>query len=297
MMNAILPMLATSASPFDSRDYVFEVKWDGVRALAAVEKNGWRLWGRELADYGGRYPELEVLRSLPPGTIVDGELVVFQENRPNLNAILRRHQLVYPAQVRRASRQMRVNYVLFDILHYRSKPLMREPLTYRRSLLANVLTEINAPELVFSEGVAEFGKAFFEQVVAKDHEGVMAKHRNSRYLPGTRSGAWKKIKPTQVLPCVIIGYILGEEGVQSILVATAHDGPLRYVGQIACGFSRQSRIDLLRLLSRRKRKLSIVACSKQAIWVEPEHYCRVRFLRWTPNGRMRGASFAGLIEE
>jgi bifunctional non-homologous end joining protein LigD len=90
MMNPILPMLATSASPFDSKDYVFEVKWDGVRALAAVEKTGWRLWGRELADYRGRYPELDVLRSLPPGTIVDGELVVFQENRPNLDAILRR---------------------------------------------------------------------------------------------------------------------------------------------------------------------------------------------------------------
>jgi bifunctional non-homologous end joining protein LigD len=236
------------------------------------KKNGWRLWGRELADYGGRYPELEVLRSLAPGTIVDGELVVFQEDRPNLNGILRR-------------------------LHYRGKPLLQEPLTYRRSLLANVLTEINAPELVFSEGVAEFGKAFFEQVVAKDHEGVMAKHRSSRYLPGTRSSAWKKIKPTRMLPCVIICYTLGGEGVQSMLVASAHDGPLRYAGQVTCGFSRQSRIDLLRLLNRRRRKLSVVTCSKKAIWVEPELYCRVRFLRWTPNGRLRGASFAGLIKE
>jgi ATP-dependent DNA ligase len=137
MMNPIPPMLATSASPFDSSEYIFEVKWDGVRALAAVEKSGWRLWGRELADYGGRYPELEVLRGLPAGTIVDGELVVVQENRPNLNAILRRRQLANPAQVRHASRQTHVHYVLFDILHYRSKPLMQEALTYRRSLLAN----------------------------------------------------------------------------------------------------------------------------------------------------------------
>jgi bifunctional non-homologous end joining protein LigD len=147
MTNAILPMLATSASPFDSRDYVFDVKRDGVRALAAVEKNGWGLWGRELADYGGRYPELEVLRGLPPGTIVDGELVVFEENRPSLNAILRRHQLSHPAQVRRASGQTPVHYVLFDILHYRGKPLLQEPLTFRRSLLANVLTETALSEL------------------------------------------------------------------------------------------------------------------------------------------------------
>jgi bifunctional non-homologous end joining protein LigD len=157
------------------------------------------------------------------------------------------------------------------------------------------LTEINAPELVYSDGISEFGQAFFEQAVAKGHEGVMAKHRSSRYLPGKRSGAWKKIKPTRLLPCVIIGYTACWEGVQSILVASAHDGVLRYVGQITSGFTQQTRIDLLRLLSRRRRETPVVTCSKQAIWVEPEHYCRVRFLQWTPNGRMRGASFAGLI--
>ena len=92
---------------------------------------------------------------------------------------------------------------------------MQEPLTYRRSLLANVLAAINAPELVYSDGVAEFGQAFFEQAVAKGHEGVMAKHRSSRYLPGKRSSAWKKIKPTQVLPCVIIGYTMGGDGFQA----------------------------------------------------------------------------------
>jgi ATP-dependent DNA ligase len=198
--------------------------------------------------------------------------------------------------VRHASRQTPAHYVLFDILYHRGQSLLQEALTNRRSLLASVLTEVNALELVYSESVAEFGQTFFEQAVAKGHEGVMAKHRSSRYLPGKRSSAWKKIKPSQVLPCVIIGYTLGGEGVQSVLVASAHDSVLRYVGQITCGFSQQSRIDLLRLLSRRRRESSIVACLKPAIWVEPEHYCRVKFLRWTPNGRMRGASFAGLIK-
>ena len=93
MMDPLLPMLATSASPFDSCDYVFEVKWDGVRALAAVDKERWRLWGRELANYDGRYPELDVLRRLPAGTIVDGELVASQDNRADLQAILRRHPM------------------------------------------------------------------------------------------------------------------------------------------------------------------------------------------------------------
>ena len=77
MLPRLLPMLAVPAAPFDSSEYSFEVKWDGIRALAAVETAGWRLWGRERADYTARYPELDVLRRLPAGTLVDGELVAF----------------------------------------------------------------------------------------------------------------------------------------------------------------------------------------------------------------------------
>ena len=71
MLPQVLPMLAVAAEPFDSPAYSFEIKWDGVRALAAVEGRGWRLWGRELTDYTARYPELNVLRRLPAGTLVE----------------------------------------------------------------------------------------------------------------------------------------------------------------------------------------------------------------------------------
>jgi ATP-dependent DNA ligase len=91
MIQPILPMLATSAQPFDSDAFFFEVKWDGVRALAAVEGDRWLLWGRELTDYTERYPELDGLRLLPPGTVVDGELVLLRDGRPDLQALLRRH--------------------------------------------------------------------------------------------------------------------------------------------------------------------------------------------------------------
>ena len=295
MIEPVLPMLATSAAPFDSSAYEFEVKWDGVRALAAVEGNRWRLWGRELADYGGRYPELEVLRRFPSGTVVDGELVMFQGNRADLNAVLRRHQMTHPGRIRHASRQQPVRFVLFDILHHHGRPLLQEPLSQRRSVLAELLTKIDAPALMFSEGTAEFGRSFFERMVAEGHEGVMAKHQTSRYLPGRRSAAWKKIKPTDVLPCVIIGYTRSREGIHSLLVASMHHGPLHYVGQITSGFSDRMKIDLERRLAQRRRHRPVVACPRQALWVEPDLYCRVRFQHWTPRGRLRGASFAGLL--
>ena len=96
MTTKFLPMLAVRGEPFDSPQHLFEIKWDGVRAVAAVEGGRWQVWGRDLADYQLRYPELEVLGRLPGGTVLDGELVVLQNGRPTLENILRRHQLPSP---------------------------------------------------------------------------------------------------------------------------------------------------------------------------------------------------------
>ncbi len=118
MKRLLLPMLATAAAPFDGEDYLFEVKWDGVRALAASEAAGrWRLWGRTGADYTTRYAELAVLARLPAGTVVDGELVVLRDGRADFSALLRRHQRQRPELLRAAGcpGQPAVCYVLFAV--------------------------------------------------------------------------------------------------------------------------------------------------------------------------------------
>jgi bifunctional non-homologous end joining protein LigD len=126
-------MLAVPAAPFDSPEYSFEYKWDGIRALAAVETAGWRLWGRQLADYTTRYPELDVLRRLPAGTLVDGELVACDaDGRPDLPRLLRRHGLADPWRIRQAQRWCPVWYVLFDVLYHAGRCLVQEPLARRR---------------------------------------------------------------------------------------------------------------------------------------------------------------------
>src|SRR5215468_3187801 len=114
MLPRVLPMLAVAAEPFDAPDYSFEIKYDGVRALAAVEEGGWRLWGRERADYTTRYSELDGLRRLPAGTLVDGEVVAFDPaGRPDLRQLLRRHGLTDLWRIRRACHWCPVRYVLF----------------------------------------------------------------------------------------------------------------------------------------------------------------------------------------
>jgi bifunctional non-homologous end joining protein LigD len=99
MNERLLPMLAVRGEPFASPEWLFEVKWNGVRALAARTSGGWQLWGRNRVDYGGRYPELDVLRSLPPGTVLDGELVLLSDRLPDLEGVLARHQLTRAAHI------------------------------------------------------------------------------------------------------------------------------------------------------------------------------------------------------
>jgi ATP-dependent DNA ligase len=189
-------MLAVAAEPFDSPQYCFEIKYDGVRALAAVDEIGWRLWGRERADYTARYPELGVLRRLPAGTLVDGELVAFDaDGRHHLRRLLRRHGLADLWRIRQARQWCPVRYVLFDLLYHRGRCLMREPLFRRREILAELCEKYSVSQVEFSPAVIGTGVAFYHQVVTAGHEGVVAKLLRSPYRPGKRSVTWKKIKP------------------------------------------------------------------------------------------------------
>src|SRR5262249_38350310 len=196
MLPQVMPMLAVAAKPFDSREYSFEIKYDGVRALAAVDEMGLGVWGRERADYTTRYPELDILRRLPSGTLVDGELVAFDaDGRPDLRQLLRRHGLTDPWRIRQSRHWCPVQYVVFDLLYYAGDCLMREPLVRRREMLADVCEKLDVPEVEFSHAVIDTGMTLYQQVVAAGHEGVVAKQARSAYRPGKRSVAGKKIKP------------------------------------------------------------------------------------------------------
>jgi ATP-dependent DNA ligase len=198
MLPRLLPMLAVPSAPFDSPDYLFEIKWDGVRALLASDGDGWRLWGRGGVDYTLRYPELDVLCSaLPVGTVLDGELVVWQDGRPHLAALLRRHGLTDPFRLRQAGRWCPVQYVAFDLLYQAGRSQLHAPLEQRRAGLAELCSGLSHLPLGFSAGVVGSGQALYAQALAAGHEGVVAKLRNSIYRCGQRSPTWRKIKPSK----------------------------------------------------------------------------------------------------
>ncbi len=224
MMEPLTPMLAVAAEPFDSPDYLFEIKWDGIRGLALVQQRSWRLWGRGETEYAERYPELDVLQQLPPGTILDGELVRLRGGKADFAAVLRRHQLTGSRKIRWAAQHEPVTYVVFDLLQIRGRSLIRQTLRDRRRRLEELLSTASTECLLFSQGVEQTGQSFFDHVVAQGHEGVMAKRLDSRYLPGKRAASWRKIKPRQQVVCVVIGYRSNRHGGHELAPAGCTQG-------------------------------------------------------------------------
>jgi ATP-dependent DNA ligase len=126
-------MLATSVAAFDDPGTLFEVKWDGVRALTAVTKHARRTWGRDLVDYTDRYPELDALQAMPAGTILDGELVALRDGRPDFHALMARRHSRRPSRL--PYRLEPAQYVVFDLLQLGTRSLLDRPLRERRAIL------------------------------------------------------------------------------------------------------------------------------------------------------------------
>jgi ATP-dependent DNA ligase len=229
--------------------------------------------------------------------VLDGELVLLRSGRADLQELMRRHQLASARKIQEASRRLPATYMVFDLVYHGGQPLLGRPLIERRERLTELMGQHPDQGLVLSAGIAGSGRTFFDKVVEQGHEGVMAKHLQSRYLPGRRVQAWRKIKPFQSIPCVIIGYAPSRQGIHSLLVAATVQGVLQYVAELTSGFSQDQRWHLARLLQTRLRPEPVVPCArKRAIWIEPDVFCQVRFLEWTPHSRLRGAHFRSLLD-
>lgn len=195
MLGLIKPMLAATATePFDSNDYFFEVKWDGIRCLAFIDAGGVRLQSRRLSEITAQFPELGSLRSIPNGTVLDGELIILESGKPSLLRIQQRMHLQDRVRVHLLSELSPAVFMVFDVLYAHGKSVMMQSLACRRHILAYLLCELDGANVKMTEGVLGAGIEYFAAVQRMGLEGVMAKRLDGRYLVGRRSGNWKKIK-------------------------------------------------------------------------------------------------------
>ena len=294
----IEPMHPRLGKPFQSERYAYEVKWDGVRALAFRERDGHRLVNRRRADATPRYPELACLARLPAGTVVDGEIIVLRDGVPDFASILRRDLQRSSRKARLLAQELPSTLVVFDVLYAGFRSVMNQPLEKRRALAKEVVEQCTAPAVQFSEALDGDCEAVYRTVCDRGLEGIVAKRLGSRYLPGKRSEAWIKMKRRQPAVCVIIGFRpAGRHDFQSLLVATEQNGRVRYLGQVGTGFPDRLRERLNGLLRDRVQPTPEVPCrARGAVWVSPDLFCRIGYLERMASGELRASAFEGLID-
>lgn len=291
-------MLARIGPAFDSPDFLFEIKWDGTRAMTFRDARGYRLQNRRHRSQKERYPELDCLRALPAGTVIDGEIVVLQKGKPTFEGMLRREQAHTIHKVAAAARAWPATYVVFDLLYEKYGSVMNQPCSQRRERLREIIRKLDVPCVAMSEGVVGTGVAYFEQAVKMELEGIVAKRLSSPYLPGLRTDHWIKCKRRQELVCGIIGYQLSDDGhdLRSLIIAGEVEDEIRCLGKVGTGLNEKMRKDLLVRLANLHARTTGLQCDVKGIWVKPELFCRVSYLEVTPAGQLRAPVFEGLVE-
>jgi bifunctional non-homologous end joining protein LigD len=306
----LVPMMAsTGPLPVDRSGepgrWSYEVKWDGVRVLVAVEDGRVRLTSRNGNDVTGSYPELRGLGRQLGSTraLLDGEVVAFRDGRPDFGLLQSRMHVGRPGAA--LLQATPVTLVLFDLLHLDGSSLLDRPYDDRRAALEALA--LDGPHWSVPPAFAGDGQAVLDATRAQGMEGVVAKRRDSRYEPGRRSECWVKAKHVRRQSAVIVGWKPGEGGrsgrIGSLLLGVRGAGGLEFAGHVGTGFTAATlRLlgDRLALLRRDTSPLSGEVPrehARAAIWVEPTLVCDVDFIDWTRDGKLRHPSYKGLRDD
>jgi bifunctional non-homologous end joining protein LigD len=289
MPTAINPMLATSVDdPFDDPEWLYEIKWDGYRAIAFISKGKVRLVSRNQNDLTAQYSELHSIPSFIKAdtAILDGEIAALDDAGRSSFSLMQQRTGIRQGGRRVASRgDIQVLYYVFDLLYLDGYDLRRVPLEQRKEILRQI-TDVSG-HVRYSEHFSQ-GKGLFDVAKQKGLEGILAKRRNSIYEE-RRTREWLKIKITQTVDCVIGGYTdpEGSREYFGSIVLGLYDkkGNLVHVGQAGTGFDHAMLKEISKILKKRDTKVSPFPQGVEALrtvhWVKPELVAEIKFTEWT----------------
>jgi bifunctional non-homologous end joining protein LigD len=297
------PMLATLAErPFSDPNWLFEIKWDGVRALAWIDEGTLTLRSRNAIDITKRYPELAGLPAeLAAGqAVLDGEIVALDERRHSDFGLLQERMHVRVPSANLISR-IPVIYYVFDLLYCDGYDLREAPLLERKQLLQKLLR--TSDRFRYSDHQVEHGKELFRLAEENGLEGILAKRIDGRYV-SERSASWLKLKITKTVDAVIGGWTEARTPalpLGSLLLGLYEGIKLRFVGHVGSGFDTRK----LKDLSNRLQELAGPACPFDAVpetnekpsWVSPSLVARVKFSGWTHEHALRHPVFMAIRED
>ncbi len=308
MPERIVPMMARSSTtvPSDEQKWSFEVKWDGVRAIAYAQPGRLRLESRNLNDITAAYPEVRgILDQLGMHeAVLDGEIVAFDEQgKPSFERLQRRMHVASPGQVKRLAASLPVVYAIFDLLYLDGRALVEEPYEERRRRLEEL--ELGGQAWRVPAAHPGEGARLLEATREQGLEGIVAKRLGCRYEPGRRSGNWVKVKNTHRQELVIAGWIPGEgrraKRIGALLMGYFENGSFAYAGRVGTGFTEATLDELRARLEPLRRKGSpfdrAPRLPREAVFVEPKLVAEIELREWTTEGVMRAPSFKGLRDD
>jgi bifunctional non-homologous end joining protein LigD len=298
------PMLATLVNePFDNPDWIYEVKWDGYRALAYINKGAVELTSRNNKSFSEKYyPIAAVMKDWTINAVLDGEiLVIDKQGKANFGAL----------QNWRSEADGDLVYYAFDILWYEGKDITALPLNERQAILKEILPT-NDDQIRLSKTFTANGLDFFAAAQKMQLEGIMAKRADSAYVPDSRSKDWLKIKVNQRQEVVIGGFTKNEGSAKlfsSLLLGVYKDGKLHYAGKVGTGFTEKIQREMIKnfepLITATNPFTSTPDVNKPsrfrpnppkatATWLKPELVCEISFAEVTADGVFRHPSFEGM---
>lgn len=293
------PMLAVNAEPFDSADYLYEVKWDGYRGLVYLDGET-VIRSRNLIDLTEKFPELAGLHlkvNRQPA-ILDGEIVVFENGKPSFTRLQSRGRMAKAGRIEKAANDRPAVFIAFDVLYTEGRPVIKLPQLERKEILKDMI--LQGSELILSKHIMKDGIDFFNACAGAGLEGTVAKKADGIYLPGRRSPNWKKFRHTREADLVICGYQTGRSGrgLGSIVLGGKRGGGFVYQGKVGTGFSEREAEALLEAF----KKIEVAGPtmgmpgeeSKYTRWVQPLLVCSVNYLTTTAEGYLRHPVYRGL---
>jgi len=295
MPSSVSPMLCTlTKDPVTDPDYLFEVKWDGYRIISYVNKGSVRMDSRSALDYTKKYPlVVKALKDLKKDMVLDGEVVVFnKEGLPDFDALQLYNGHDSP-----------ISYCVFDLLWLNGYNLMHLPLTDRKEMLRNIVKGNKI--LKFSESFYD-GEALYQHMLDKNLEGIVAKKKESDYLPGVRSYEWLKIPTRKRQEFVIGGWAESQNGraFRSLLFGAYEGKKLKWIGRSGGGYKQKEMPGILKQLKALEIEESpfenqvLDTKSARTHWVKPDLVANFEFATWTKSGRIRKpATFLGFRKD
>lgn len=284
-------LIGLEQDAFDDPNYIYEVKLDGIRCLVYIDDQGIQLRNKRNMKLNERFPELlQMHKHIKKACVLDGELSVVKQGRTDFFAVQKRTMLRDTTKIRYESQVRPALFTAFDCLYTEQRCLLQTPLYERKAIVKTLLA--GQDDIAMANYIAQKGRSLFAMTTQQGVEGIVAKHKDSRYACGKRTKEWIKCKNMLEDDYVVVGYIRKEKQIVSLVLGQYEDMQLRYMGHVSMGVS------LPELLAHAQPTnqppfSQHLANHEAAVWIKPVLVATIRFMMYTKTGGLRQPVFRG----